>query len=59
MALVIAMTHLVAALKFSIQIMFQSCLMVFTDLKHTKFERSNFYIQQNSRLCSATDFVLQ
>ena len=58
MPLVIAMTHLVTALTFSIQIMLESCPMVFIDLKRIKYDKPNFQIQQKSRLESATEFAL-
>ena len=58
MALGIAMAHLVTALIFSIEIMFESCLKVFTDLKRTTFDGSKFYIQQSSRLELATEFCI-
>ena len=58
MTLVITIIHLVTALTFSIQIMFESYLIVFTYLERIKFGKSTFYIQQNSRLESATEFVL-
>ena len=58
MTLVIAMTHLVTALTFSIQIMFESCVKEFTDLERIIFDKSIFNIQQNSRLEPATEFAL-
>ena len=48
MSLVIALTHLVTALTCSIQIMFESCLMVFTDQERIENDESKFYIQQTS-----------
>ena len=50
MSLVIALVHLVTALTCSIQIMFESCLMVFTDLERIEFDESKFNIQQTSKL---------
>ena len=38
--MLIALTHLVNALTFSIQIMFEPYLMVFTDLERIKFDES-------------------
>ena len=60
MTLVIAMTYLVIALTFAIQIMYESCLIVlnFTDLKRIKFDKSIVNIQENSILESATGFAL-
>ena len=58
MILVIAMIYLVTALTVSIEIMFESCLMVFTDLKRIKNDKSIFYVQQNSILKSVSDFTL-
>ena len=48
MTLVIAMTYLVIALAFAIQIMYESCLIVFTDLKRIKFDKCIVNIQENS-----------
>ena len=59
MTLASAMTHLVTALPYSIQLMFEPCLVVFTALKRIKVNKSNFYSHQNSRLESATEFALQ
>ena len=56
--LVIALTHLVTALTWSIQIMSESWLMVFTDLERIEFDESKFYIQQTNKLEPGTEFAL-
>ena len=58
MPLVIAMTHLVTALSFLIQILFESRLVVFADLERIIVDKSTFYIKENSRLELATEFAL-